>query len=163
MRARDIAVLVGVIVEYGCARPRPVDLMMMEPVCDTIPRPLAPGEVVGGAVPAGIVAVAERGILLGVVLEAGTRRALQGARVRLYHTRSDTGLVQVGHDVWTNASGAFQLEPQLPAEYALTINRIGYSARTQVVLLQAGVGTRYRLNSNTEAVSATSATRETSS
>jgi hypothetical protein len=73
MRAVFVAVLVGCMVEGGCARTQSGDLMMMEPVCDTVPRQLAPGEQVGGAVPPGIAAVAERGVLVGVVLEAGTR------------------------------------------------------------------------------------------
>jgi hypothetical protein len=113
--------------------------MLVEPACDTIPRPLAPVESVGGTIPTGVVPVAERGVLLGVVLEAGTGRVLQGSRVRLYRSGTDTGRVQARQEVWTNASGAFQLEPLPPAEYALTINRLGYAARTQHVTVHAGV------------------------
>ena len=139
MRILYIAVLVGVIVGSGCARTKPINVMMLEATCDTIPRPLSPGEQVGGTLPTPVLAVAERGMVLGVVLEAGTGRVLPGSRVRLYRSRSDTGRVQVGKDVSTNTSGAFVLEPQLPAIYTLVVNRIGYSAHTRQVTLQAGV------------------------
>lgn len=139
MRVPYLAILATVIMGSGCARQRAVNIMMVEWACDTVPRPLAPGDQVGGTVPGAVAVVAERGILVGVVQEAGTRRVLQGSRVRLYRGHSDTERVQVGKDVSTNASGGFVLEPQEPGSYALAISRIGYRAYTQSVTLRAGV------------------------
>lgn len=139
MRVTYLAILSAAVMASACARQQGLNVMTMEAVCDTIPRPMAPGEHVGGALPAAVAAVAERGVVIGVVLEAGTKRVLQHSRVRLYRSRSDTGRVQVGKDAWTNASGGFVLAPQDPGTYALVINRINYSAHTRQVTLRAGV------------------------
>ena len=139
MRIIHLAILATGILASGCVRRQAPNIMMMESACDTVPPPLTPGDQVGGVVPAAVAAVAERGILVGVVQEAGTKRVLQSARVRLYRSRSDAERVQVGKDVSTNAFGGFVLEPQEPGIYALAINRIGYRAYTRQVTLHGGV------------------------
>lgn len=112
--------------------------MSVPAVCDSIPRPLKPGEPLGATLPAGERATADSGTVIGAVTEAGTGRTMEMATVSLLVAPSaDSSWTPVRRVVAT-AAGGFAIRSIVPGRYRLRVTRIGQRLHEQPLDVRAG-------------------------
>src|SRR5437763_7603763 len=112
----------------GCSRPQPPNIMIATATCDSVPPPLRSGERVGGELPPGVLAIADNGAVVGVVLQARTGRPLQGASVWLGPVGTRVASTPVGRAL-SNPAGGFALRSVRPGTYTLRTMLIGHFPR----------------------------------
>lgn len=124
----------------ACARPmQEWDDMSGLAVCDSIPRPIDPGEPVGATLPAGVRPSAESGTVIGTVTEAGSGRTMRAATVT-FHTlpeRSDSN-ARPARGARTSATGGFEVRSLVPGSYRIRVSAIGHRPRDQRIDVHAG-------------------------
>lgn len=129
----------GLLVAAACARPmQEWDVMSMPAVCDSVPRPVQPGEPIGPTLPTGERARADSGTVIGTVTEAGTGRTLHAATVALVVSRSSDCDWQVVRRAATTSTGGFTMRSVVPGQYRLRVTRIGQRVHEQPLAVRAG-------------------------
>jgi hypothetical protein len=121
----------------GCTRAQPLDVMALPAVCDSVPPPLALGERVGGELPSAIASPSDSGMVIGVVLQARTGRALQAASIRLDSVGASVTSTPVRRGI-SDQMGGFALRPVRPGTYRLRTTLIGHYPRERTVTVRPG-------------------------
>ena len=106
-------------------------------VCDSVPEPLARGEVPGGVLPSHEASFEGASVVLGVVTEARSGRALPSALVALHRADSEAGQVRVGREIPTDAVGRFVFGPVPPGAYTLRVRAMRHWIDERSLLLRA--------------------------
>ena len=128
----------------ACRREPELNVMGMEPLCDTVPPPVQPGEKLGAVVPVGVSAKPDSAVLVGTVSETITGRLVAGATVMLTRGKDSTSFASSVAVVNTNPSGGFVLST-LPGSYTITTRIIGRPPLYQRITLHAGMVATVRL------------------
>jgi hypothetical protein len=131
-----LGVFVGVAAT-ACGR-RPVDVMTMTPVCDTVPSPLTARETPVASVPDVARVAGDSGVVVGVVAQVISGRALPGSSVELLRATGDSARTELVRRTATDAGGGFVLGPVGAGTYALYIRAVGHLPTTQSLVLGGG-------------------------
>jgi hypothetical protein len=130
---------IGLFVAAACARPmQEWDVMSMPAVCDSVPRPVRPGEPLGATLPTGERASADSGTVVGMVTEAGTGRTMHGATAALLVSQSSDSSWQTVRRVATTSTGGFAIRSVVPGQFRLRVTRIGQRPHEQPLDVRAG-------------------------
>ena len=133
-----LASLLALIASTGCASHQPPNLMLVPGRCDSVPAPLAPDEHRGGASPRAEGGPADEGLVLGVVTEAQSGRAIASAGVSLVRN-AGAGPTRVGPEVLTDSVGGFVMGPEAPGRYTLRVRAMQHMLEERPLELRAGV------------------------
>ena len=123
----------------ACARPmQEWDVMSMPAVCDSVPLPLKPGELVGATLPPDVRPSPDSGTAIGTVIEAESGRTIQGAGVVFSALPASDSVRRPRRGTYTSRAGGWEVRSLVPGAYRLRVARIGLRPHERRVDVRTG-------------------------
>jgi hypothetical protein len=131
-----LSLVVIFVASSACRTSKPIDAMMMAPVCDSTPATPAPNEG-GPHLPKFEPQSTSHASVLGTVEEAVSRRPLHGAPVDLFIADSVNGS-HAQRRVYTDQLGGFVFDSISPGQYTVKARFFSHQPIQREVMLRAG-------------------------